>query len=111
MPDIPPEIPEKGEIYRATLRGAPWTSLGWSPTSPGFVFWFQAQHFEGPRVVYGSDAVSKMGDDVCKAVRIDLKKTTVLPFELRHCTHSPCCGIFFHLYAGPYDFAQSKSYQ
>mmetsp|Transcript_17126 Transcript_17126/g.35166 ORF Transcript_17126/g.35166 Transcript_17126/m.35166 type:complete len:299 (-) Transcript_17126:2684-3580(-) len=70
LEDIPPEIPEKGEIYRATLRGAPWTSLGWSPTSPGFVFWFQAQHFEGPRVVYGSDAVSKMGDDVCKAVHM-----------------------------------------
>jgi len=67
---IPPEITDQGKIYRATLRGSPWSSLGWSPTSPGFLFWFEAQRSQGPRVVYGSDAVSEMEDDVCIAVHM-----------------------------------------
>lgn len=66
---IPPEIPDHDKIYRATLRGAPWTSLGWSPTSPGFVFWYEAQRSQGPRVLYGSNLVTELEHDICKTVR------------------------------------------
>jgi len=65
-----PEIMDRRQIYRATLRGAPWSSLGWSPTSPGFLFWFEAQRPSGPRVVYGSDGLSEIEDDVCKTVHM-----------------------------------------
>ena len=69
-PGIPPAIMDGNKIYRATLRGPPWSSLGWSQSSPGFVFWFQAQHSEGPRVLYGSDIVSEMDNDTCIAVHM-----------------------------------------
>ncbi len=74
-PGTPPEINERG-IYRATLRGAPWTSLGWSPRSEGFVFWFEAQRPQVPRVLYGSNAISELEDDMCKAVSMVLEKQT-----------------------------------
>eukprot|EP00536_Pseudo-nitzschia_multiseries_P005526 jgi/Psemu1/318663/estExt_fgenesh1_pm.C_1040002 len=67
---IPPEIPDTGKVYRATLRGAPWTSLGWSPTSPGFVFWYEAHNNQGPRVLYGANIISEVKDDVCKMVHM-----------------------------------------
>jgi len=67
---IPPEISDLDKHFRATLRGATWSSHGWSPTSPGFLFWFEAQHPQGPRVVFGSDIVSEIEDDVCKAVHM-----------------------------------------
>lgn len=65
-----PIIKDKSKIYRAKLRGASWTSIGWSPKNPGFVFWFEMLHPLGPRVVYGADAVNEVGDDICKAVSI-----------------------------------------
>jgi len=69
---IPPVLTEGGKVCRATLRAAPWSSLGWSPTSPGFLFWFETQRPEGPRLVYGSDIIeSKLkDDDVCKMVHM-----------------------------------------
>jgi hypothetical protein len=66
---ISPAIRDRNRVYRAKLRGAPWTSLGWSPESPGFLFWFEAQRPEGPRVVYGTNAVKEVGDDLCTMVR------------------------------------------
>lgn len=66
---ISPAIRDRSRVYRAKLRGAPWTSLGWSPESPGFLFWYEAQRPEGPRVVYGTNAVKEVGDDVCMMVR------------------------------------------
>lgn len=75
----PPEMTDRG-IYRATLRGAPWTSQGWSPSSKGFVFWFEAQRPEGPRVLYGSDAISQLGDDVCKTVHMISHRVSVSTF-------------------------------
>lgn len=67
---IPPEFTEPGKIYRATLRGASWTSLGWSAESPGFIFWYEAHNRQGPRVLYGSDTISKVEDDICKMVHM-----------------------------------------
>merc|ERR1712007_377084 len=43
---------------RATLRGPPWTSSGWSATAPGFVFWFALRHPEGAQVFCGEDIIS-----------------------------------------------------
>ncbi|KAL3908156.1 MAG: hypothetical protein SGILL_008593, partial [Bacillariaceae sp.] len=67
---ISPAIRDRSRVYRAKLRGAPWTSLGWSRESPGFVFWYEAQREAGPRVVYGTNAVQQVGDDVCTMVHM-----------------------------------------
>jgi len=66
----PPDIKDKSIIYRAKLRSPDWTSSGWSPTSPGFIFWFEMQHPRVPRIVYGADAVNEVGFDICKTVSI-----------------------------------------
>lgn len=66
---ISPAIRDRSRVYRAKLRGAPWTSLGWSPESPGFLFWYEAQRPEGPRVVYGTNTVKEVGNDLCTMVR------------------------------------------
>ena len=45
-------------------------SLG-SATSPGFVFWYEKFHpVRGPRVVYGTDLLSQIHDDVCTHVHM-----------------------------------------
>ena len=67
---ISPAIRDRNKVYRAKLRGAPWTSLGWSPESPGFLFWYEAQRSEGPRVVYGTNSVKEVGDDICTMVHM-----------------------------------------
>ncbi len=64
---ISPAIRDKNRIYRAKLRGPPWSSIGWSPESPGFLFWFEAQRSE-PRVTYGTKAIQEVGDDRCTMV-------------------------------------------
>ena len=39
-----PRAPSGGKgSVRVTLRGAPWTDLGWSRTSPGWCFWYLTQ--------------------------------------------------------------------
>jgi hypothetical protein len=65
---ISPAIRDRSKVYRAKLRGPPWTSIGWSPDSPGFLFWFEAHRSEGPRIVYGTNAVKEVGDDICSMV-------------------------------------------
>ena len=51
-----------GLEIRARLRAAPWSAHGWSPSSPGFVFWVEGQtcaHPNGPlTVTYGTDLIS-----------------------------------------------------
>jgi hypothetical protein len=64
---ISPAIRDTSKIYRARLRGPPWSSIGWSPESPGFLFWFEAQRSE-PRVTYGTKAIQDVGDDRCSMV-------------------------------------------
>lgn len=64
---ISPAIKETGKIYRARLRGPPWSSKGWCSESPGFVFWFEAQR-PVPRVIYGTRAIKEVGEDRCSMV-------------------------------------------
>jgi len=64
---VSPEIRDKTRIYRAKLRGAPWSSVGWSADNPGFLFWYEAQRPE-PRVTYGIRAIEEVGDDRCTMV-------------------------------------------
>ena len=52
---IEPALKDRTRIHRAKLKAAPWSAIGWSKNSPGFVFWFEAQRPEGPRVCYGTD--------------------------------------------------------
>lgn len=57
---IDPKIEGSHRVYRATLRGPPWTSIGWSKTSPGFCFWYESQRAAGPRVSFGSNILSEI---------------------------------------------------
>ena len=57
-------------IYRANLRGPPWSSKGWSKESPGFAYWFEAQCPEGPRITYGTDMITKVGNSNCTHVHM-----------------------------------------
>lgn len=66
---VSPAIRDQAKIYRAKLRGAPWSSIGWSPESPGFLFWFEAQRPE-PRVTYGMRAIEEVGDERCTMVHM-----------------------------------------
>ena len=58
------------KIHRAKLRGPPWTAKGWSPTSPGFAFWFEAccpRHDTStttttPVVYYGNQMPTQLQD-------------------------------------------------
>lgn len=69
--DKDPEIIDDTRIYRAKLRGAPWTSIGWSKDSPGFVFWYEPMHPGGSRLKYGTDLVEAVTtDDICTAVHM-----------------------------------------
>jgi hypothetical protein len=69
-PAVEPKLQDPNKIYRAKLRGAPWSGLGWSRTSPGFAFWSEAQRPEGFRVLYGTDMVKTLDDDKCTHVHM-----------------------------------------
>ena len=61
---------DKSQIYRVTLRGAPWTSHGWSKDSPGFLFWYEAQRSQGPRMSYGTDTLHTIDDATCTHIHM-----------------------------------------
>ncbi|KAG7346611.1 hypothetical protein IV203_005680 [Nitzschia inconspicua] len=86
---ISPAIRDRSRVYRAKLRGAPWTSLGWSPESPGFLFWYEAQRPEGPRVVYGLNAVKEVGNDLCTMVHM-------ISHRYAHSRESPKDKLTYH---------------
>jgi hypothetical protein len=66
-----PEITDDHRMYRAKLRGAPWTSIGWSEDSPGFVFWYEPMHPDGPHLNYGTKMAQSMNeDDICTMVHM-----------------------------------------
>jgi hypothetical protein len=56
----PLTIPDPTRVYRLTLRGAPWTGHSWSATSPGHVFWYEAQV---PRLSYGTNMLKVLSED------------------------------------------------
>jgi hypothetical protein len=62
----------QNRVYRAKLRGAPWTGIGWSKDSPGFCFWYEAQRADGPRVTFGTRMVSELSnrDSLCTQVHM-----------------------------------------
>ena len=56
-----PPLFQQNRIYRAKLRGPPWTAIGWSPDSPGFCFWYEAQLRDAPpRVTFGTRMLSEL---------------------------------------------------
>jgi hypothetical protein len=58
-------------MYHAKLRGAPWTSRGWSKDNPGFVFWYEPTHPNGSQLNYGTKMVQSMNDnDICTMVHM-----------------------------------------
>jgi hypothetical protein len=68
---IDPTITDEERIYLAKLRGAPWTAIGWSKDSPGFVFWYQPAKPVGSQLSYGTKIVLAMSDDeICSMVHM-----------------------------------------
>lgn len=67
---IEPSLPEGHQVCRATLRGPSWSSIGWSAESPGFVFWFESQRPEGPRLSYGTNMLKMLGDEKCTMIHM-----------------------------------------
>lgn len=58
-------------VYRAKLRGAPWTARGWTKESPGFCFWYEAQHPDGPRFTHGTDMLKVLSfDEQCTHIHM-----------------------------------------
>lgn len=58
-------------LYRATLRGSPWTSFAWAKDNPGFVFWYEPHHTSGPRFTYGMELTRKLSDrDICTNIHM-----------------------------------------
>jgi hypothetical protein len=86
---VSPAIRDTTKIYRAKLRGAPWSSVGWSSESPGFLFWYEAQRPE-PRVTYGIKAIQDVGDDRCTMVSYPRRGSTskANPF-------TPCFSVIY----------------
>jgi hypothetical protein len=77
---VEPKLLDQQRVHRAKLRGAPWSAIGWSPDSPGFLFWFEAQHPDGPRLTYGTNVLSTVGNDKCSAVHM-ISHRYAIPFE------------------------------
>jgi hypothetical protein len=65
-----PILKEPNRVYRAKLRGPPWSSLGWSEDSPGFCFWYEAQRPEGPRLSYGTNMLKLVGEAQCTHIHM-----------------------------------------
>lgn len=68
----PQTMMDPKKVYRAKLRGAPWTGYGWSKESPGFVFWYESQHPVKPRVVYGTNLIKGLSDGENKCTYIHM---------------------------------------
>ena len=89
---IEPQPPSEHQVYRAKLRGPPWTSMGWSQDSPGFVFWFERQRPEGPRLSYGTNLLKTLGDEICTTIHMVSHRYAVLRESARDrlTYHSVC---------------------
>eukprot|EP00977_Amphora_coffeiformis_P001042 scaffold220_cov169-Amphora_coffeaeformis.AAC.22 len=67
---IEPTLKDSTRVHRAKLRASPWSALGWSKDSPGYVFWFEAQRKEGARVLYGTDLTRDLNDSKCTTIHM-----------------------------------------
>jgi hypothetical protein len=58
MPDLAAIFPAGSSNHnvRATLQMPPWSAKGWSPTSPGAVWWYHSQR-ANKNVAYGEDII------------------------------------------------------
>lgn len=52
-----PSFVSKANMFRATLRMAPWSMRGWSDESPGYVWWYFAQDSKGPKFAFGENVI------------------------------------------------------
>mmetsp|Transcript_26783 Transcript_26783/g.77370 ORF Transcript_26783/g.77370 Transcript_26783/m.77370 type:complete len:466 (-) Transcript_26783:101-1498(-) len=57
-----PKASEFRKGTRAIFMAPMWTSIGWSPESPGFAWWFSAQ-LGSPRLLFGEAMVRQLEDD------------------------------------------------
>jgi hypothetical protein len=63
---------QQNRIYRAKMRGPPWTAMGWSEDSPGFCLWYEAQ-WQPPKITYGTRLLSELAahrDSLCTRVHM-----------------------------------------
>lgn len=72
-PGQKPAYPEGQKHARATLWMPSWSARGWSPASPGFVWWYMPHHPRGERFAYGESILSAIAEEAsveAKLVRI-----------------------------------------
>jgi len=67
---IGPKLPHSNCVYRVTLVAPSWTAKGWSPQSPGYAFWFEAQLQSGPRLSYGKNMTETVEHAVCQNIHM-----------------------------------------
>jgi hypothetical protein len=76
---------DRRQVYRITLRGPAWSSLGWSKESPGFCFWYQPQpaaslssspssssEAEAKRLSHGTDMLRDLRDGDAQCTRVHM---------------------------------------
>jgi len=77
---IAPQFPvSKNKVVRykevhVKLRAASWTSKGWSKSSPGYAWWYEAQRLT-PRLLHGEDMIripKREGEDNPECVRVHM---------------------------------------
>jgi len=68
-----PTISDENIVYRATFRAAPWTSKGWSVSSPGFAFWYEPHRpVSEQRVTYGTNMLTQLADSDSKCTQLHM---------------------------------------
>lgn len=67
---IAPSLPSSKQSYRAWLRGAPWTAMGWSKDSLGYAFWYEACRETGPSISYGTNILTTVERGYCSWIHM-----------------------------------------
>lgn len=79
-----PSFPRGPTSVRVTLRAAPWSCFGWTESSKGFVWWFESQRKQGPRLTHGENMVSTLHSDVSAGLTVDSECTNIHMFTHRY---------------------------
>ena len=89
---LEPKPLDERHVYRAVLRGAPWTAEGWSKDSPGFAFWYEAQIPKQTPISYGTNMLESVEDAVCTHIHMVSHRYAIKRESPRDLiTYHSCC--------------------
>lgn len=92
-------LPEASAVpsrARATFLAPRWTSVGWAPESPGFVWWYSAQH-GNPRYIFGEGMLEVLDKD---PITRDASITMVHTFAHRYPVQSATPWDIINVHTG-----------